>query len=65
MSEFAVSLVLKIEDFTADTYEQAEEKLNRYIDRLAKVEDTDLRWSECDWVLYRDGEVVKDLNGTL
>ena len=65
MSQFAVSLVLKIEDFPADTYEQAEEKLNRYIDQLAKVEDTDLRWGECDWVLYRDGEIVKDLNGTL
>jgi len=61
-SQFAFRLVLKVEDFTADSPEQAEEKLNAYIDRLAEVEDTDIRWGECDWVAYQDGEIIKDLN---
>jgi hypothetical protein len=62
MSEFAFTVVLKVEDFTASSPEQAEEKLNRYLDRLAEVEDTDLRWGEVDWVAYQDGEVIQHLS---
>jgi hypothetical protein len=60
MSKFAFALVLKVEEFEAETLDEAEDKLNGFIDQIAEVEETELIWPETDWIAYQDGVMVKD-----
>jgi hypothetical protein len=60
MSKFAFALVLKVEEFEAETLDEAEEKLNDFIDQIAEVEETELIWPETDWIAYQDGVMVRD-----
>jgi hypothetical protein len=46
---FAFDLVLHINEFEAVSQEEAEKMLDRYIDRLAKVEDNVIQWDSLDY----------------
>jgi formyltetrahydrofolate synthetase len=46
--KFAFDVILHVNEFEADSPEEAEEMLDKYIDRLAKVEDKIIRWESLD-----------------
>lgn len=55
--KYAVDLVLKLDLIEAGNKDELDEKVNRYIDKLAKQEDDSLTWSEVDWsILYVEEE---------
>ena len=46
--KFAFDVILHIEEFEAYSPLHAEEMLNKYIDRLATIEDNEIRWGSLD-----------------
>jgi hypothetical protein len=46
--KFAFDVILHVNEFEAASLEEAEEMLDKYIDRLAKVEDKIIRWESLD-----------------
>lgn len=57
--KFAFSLILRIEEFEANDADHAKQMLNEYIDRLAEVKDDFIKWGECDWQAYQDGQIIE------
>lgn len=47
--KFAFDITLHVNEFEAASLEEAEKMLDRYIDRLAKVEDAVIQWDSVDW----------------
>lgn len=48
MPKFAFNVILEVNEFEADTPDEAQQLIDNYIDRLAEVVDNKIQWESCD-----------------
>jgi hypothetical protein len=46
---YCTDLSISIVEIVADTEEEAEAVMNKFIDRIAPIMKDKVRWDECDW----------------
>lgn len=54
--KFYANITLNIDEFDAENEEQAKEIIDLYITSLAKTEDANLSWQECDYEVKEASE---------
>lgn len=51
---YSVDIILKCDLISARNREHLEEKINAYLDNLAKQEDESITWGEVDWTIAEE-----------
>jgi len=49
VAKYSATIKLFIDDFEAESREDADNKINDYLNSLSETNDTSLTWGGCDW----------------
>jgi hypothetical protein len=51
---YSTDLCISIVDIKANSAEEAEEIMQKFIDKIAPIMDDKVRWDECDWTIQEN-----------